>query len=265
MIEHRHPTASTQRHVLAASGNQCAFPSCSRLIFDLEHSTLVGTIAHIRARCENGPRFDSQQSEDENRSFENLMAMCAEHSKIIDGTNWKSFSIELLSAWKRDHEHEVACRADRSWIRIPNWIRTYQVDGAKLELSYWIDRTGRPRAFTAQQLATLNTLMQINMALFGLTGLHSGLHAAAKVNADVTTVLQQDWGKVKVEKSAMADICMLFAMAGNITFAEYLGFLCSGNDTSGLIAEAARRVQNIANGIDDPLVDKHFRSDRVQN
>lgn len=265
MIEHRHPTPSTQRHVLAASGNQCAFPGCCRLIFDLEHSTLIGTIAHIRARCENGPRFDSQQSEGENRSFENLVAMCAEHSKIIDGTNWKNFSIELLSGWKRDHECEVAYRADRSWIRIPNWLRTYQVDGGILELSYWIDRTGRPRAFTAQQLATLNVLMQINTVLFGLTGLHSGLQDAATVNADVTTVLQQNWGRVKVEKSAMADICMLFAMAGNITFAEYLGFLCSGNDTSGLITEAARRVQSIADGIDDPLVEMHFRSDCVQN
>lgn len=265
MIEHRHPTSSTQRHVLAASGNQCAFPGCSRLIFDLEHSTLIGTISHIRARCENGPRFDSQQSEDENRSFDNLMAMCAEHSKIIDGTNWKNFSVELLTGWKRDHEDEVAHRADRSWIRIPNWLRTYQVDGEKLELSYWIDRTGRPRAFTAQQLATLNTLMQINMVLFGLTGLHSGLQSAAKVNADVSTVLEQHWGKVKVEKSAMADICTLFAMAGNITFAEYLGFLCSGNDISGMLTEAAGRIENIAKGMDDPLVRKHFRSDHVQN
>ncbi|MDP3636733.1 MAG: hypothetical protein Q8R51_05065, partial [Azonexus sp.] len=169
--------------------------------------------------------------------------------------------------WNQSADQQVdpICRSQTGSITpIMTWIlyADHQVD--PLGRSLTIDRTGRPRAFTAQQLATLNSLMQINMVLFGLTGLHSGLQAAAKVNADVTSVLQQDWGKVKVEKSAMADICMLFAMAGNITFAEYLGFLCSGNDTSGLMIEAAGRVQNIARGIDDPLVDKHFHSDRVQ-
>lgn len=259
MIEHRHPTPTTQKHVLTASGNQCAFPSCTRLIFDIEHETLIGTVAHIRARCQSGPRFDPLQSEDENRSFGNLVAMCAEHSKIIDGPNWRDFSVETLKNWKTENEQGISNNSDRSWIRPANSITKMTPDGGRLHFSYWVDRTGRPRLFNPQQLAVLNALMSINLMLLQVGGLPERLASANR--SDVATVLQQDWAKFKIEKSVIADLCMLLAMAGNVTFAEFLGFVVQNNDPTPLIQEGARRIEKIAKGDKDPIVTNWHKSD----
>lgn len=261
MIEHRHPTTTTQKHVLAASGNECAFPGCSRLIFDLTHETLIGTIAHIRARCENGPRFDPAQSEDENRAFGNLVAMCAEHSKIIDGPKRSDFSVETLTTWKKEHEQGIANISDRSWIKPANSILRLTPEGERLQFSYWVDRTGRPQLFNSHQLAVLNALMAANLLVLQLGALPERL-AEAK-GADVAAVLRQDWAKFKTEKSVIADLCTLLAMAADITFAEFLGFVVQGNDPTPLIQEGAQRIEKMTKGEQDSLARNWFKSDRL--
>ena len=49
-IKHRELYEATKKQILAASGNQCAFPTCDRIIVDREHNVIVGKIAHIKAR-----------------------------------------------------------------------------------------------------------------------------------------------------------------------------------------------------------------------
>tara|TARA_B100000809_G_scaffold262585_1_gene313886 strand:- start:1274 stop:2062 length:789 start_codon:yes stop_codon:yes gene_type:complete len=259
MIKHKHPTPATQKHVLAASGNQCAFPGCSNLIFDLEHATLIGTIAHIKARSEGGARFDHDQSEENNRSFSNLVGMCAEHSKIIDGPKWRNFSVECLFSWKSEHEQKISDDTDRSWIRPPSSIIRISPNGDNLQFTYWLDRKGRPRLFNASQLAVINTLMTLNLTLIKMANLPQMLEEASTL--DVAAVLQQEWAKFEIERSVMADFCTMLAMANNITFAEFLGFLVQGNDPSPLIQEAVQRVELIANGNTDKLVKNWFKTD----
>jgi len=225
----------------------------------LTHDTLIGTIAHIRARCENGPRFDPDQSEEENRAFSNLVAMCAEHSKIIDGPKWSDFSVETLSTWKEEHEQRIAKISDRSWIRPANSITMLTPESERLQFSYWVDRTGRPQLFNSHQLAVLNALMAVNFMILQLSNLPARLIAAK--DADVATVLQQDWAQFKIEQSVIADLCMLLAMAGNITFAEFLGFVVKGNDPTLLVQEGARRIEKIAKGEEDALARNWFKSD----
>lgn len=261
MIEHRHPTSATQKHVLTASGNQCAFPGCPRMIFDLEHETLVGTVAHIKARSEKGRRFDLLQSEEDNMSFRNLIAMCAEHSKIIDGPKWSDFSVTTLTTWKKEHEELVSNSSDRSWIKPPNSITKMTAEGERLHFSYWIDRFGRPKLFSPQQLAVINTMMYLNLMILQVANLPERLVEAK--NATVETILQQDWGKFKIEKSVIADLFMLFAMAGNVTFAEFLGFVVQGNDATPLIQNGARRIDNLIEGGTDPIIKNWFKSDQL--
>ena len=251
MIEYRHPTLATQKNVMTASGNQCAFPGCSRLIFDLEHETLIGTVAHIKARKENGPRFDKNQSEEDNRSFANLVAMCAEHSKIIDGPRATDFSVETLTTWKTEHEGKIANDSDRSWIRPANSLTRLTSEGETLHFSYWIDRTGRPRLFRREQLAAVNVLMSINLMLNQVACLPERLQDAS--NADVRTVLQQSWAKFTVETSVFADLCMLMAMVPNITFAEFLAFMIERNDPSEMVSIGAKRIAKMATGQQDPI------------
>jgi hypothetical protein len=259
MVEHRHPALSVQKNVLSASGNQCAFPGCSRLIFDLKHETLIGTIAHIQARSEKGPRFDANQSEEQNRSFGNLIALCAEHSKVVDGTKWSDFSVATLLTWKIEHEAKVANDSDRNWIRIPNQIHRFGEGAERLQLAYWIDRYGRPRAFNRHQLSVLNVLMTINTRLLDLGALPGRLISAR--DADVATVLQQDWAKFPVETSVTIDLVKLLAMAGDITFAEFLSFMTTGVNSSSLVQEGAARIARLIQGENDPVVTSHFESD----
>jgi hypothetical protein len=259
MIKHKHPTPATQKNILAASGNQCAFQGCSKLIFDLEHETLLGTISHIKARSEGGPRFDCEQSEEDNRSFANLVGMCAEHSKIIDGAKWQDFSVKLLLTWKSEHEQKISNDADRSWIKPANSVTRLTPDGDSLHFSYWVDREGRPRLFDANQLATLNTLMTLNLALNKMANLPERLENAS--SSDVATVLQLEWAKFEKEHSILGDFCTMLAMAGNVTFAEFLGFLVQGNDPSSLIQSAVRRTEELSKGNSDPLVKNWFKTD----
>lgn len=229
------------------------------MIFDLEHETLIGTIAHIRAKSEQGPRFDKDQSEDENRSFSNLMAMCANHSKIIDGTKSGDFSVETLKKWKIEHEQRVSNSGDRSWIKPANSITEITSESEHLNFSYWVDRTGRPRLFSNQQIAVLNVLMSINMMLHKVGGLPERMKDANL--SDIDTVLQQEWAKFEVEKSVIADLFMLFAMAGNVTFAEFLGFVVEDNDPTLLVQDGARRINKMAEGNTDTIVKNWFKSD----
>ena len=259
MIEHRHPTPAVQKHVLSASGNQCAFPGCSRLIFDLQHETLIGTIAHIRARSENGPRFDRTQTEEENRSFGNLIALCAEHSKIVDGPRSSDFSVATLSTWKREHEMRVAGNSDRNWIRIPSEIWRFGEGAERLHFAYWVDRDGRPRAFNSHQLSVLNVLMTLNMRILELGALPERLVGAK--HADVATVLHQDWAKFSIETSVTVDLLKLLAMAGDITFAEFLSFMTSGSDPTHLVREGSARLARMIQGGTDPVVRPYFKSD----
>jgi hypothetical protein len=263
MIEHRHPTPATQKNVLAASGNICSFSGCTEIIFDLAHETLTVTIAHIKARKEGGPRFDKNQSEEENRSFSNLTAMCAKHSKIIDGKHWKKFSVTILQSWKKEHEDQIAKSTDRSWIKPANSIIKMSPEGQKLQFSYWIDNTGRPRLFNKHQLAILNVLMSLYLKLNKLLSLPERLEDAK--NVDVKTVLQQEWAKFDVDQNIFGDIFMLMAMAGEITFAEFSAFLVQGNDPTPIIQEASERLGLVMDGNDDPLIKKWYQSDNFEN
>lgn len=259
MIEHREPTPNTQKNVLAASGNLCAFPDCSRLIFDLQHETLIGTVAHIHARKVGGPRFDPNQSEKENRSFANLVAMCAEHSKIIDGSKWRDFSPETLRRWKNEHEQMVAKKADRNWIKRPNATTLILAKGKKIHVSFWYDSTGRPRLFEPEQLAIVNTLASLKQLLLKLIYLPETLKSASR-NTNVASILQQNWAQFEVDESLQGDLTTLMAMAANVTFAEFLGFVIDGEATS-LIQKGASRITSMANGSPDSLVKRRHRTD----
>lgn len=103
--------------------------------------------------------------------------------------------------------------------------------------------------------------MAVNFMIFQLGNLPQRLIEVK--DADVATVLQQDWATFKIEKSVIADLCTLLAMVGNITFADFLGFIVQGNDPTPLIQEGARRIEKMAKGEEDSLARNWFKSDRL--
>lgn len=104
MIEHKPPTVATTKRLFAVSGNQCAFPQCELSLVENKSGKVTGRICHIKARRENGPRFDHNQNENQNRHFDNLILMCPIHHDVID-SDPKSYTVERLINLKQEHEN----------------------------------------------------------------------------------------------------------------------------------------------------------------
>ena len=107
------PTERTYRLLFAKSGNRCAYPGCPTPITD--GTSLVGEAAHIKAESPNGPRYDPAQTQEERRSFENLILLCSIHHKVIDDHE-ASYPVETLTQMKRHHESTATGVIDPSEI-----------------------------------------------------------------------------------------------------------------------------------------------------
>ena len=94
------PSASTIRLLLVKSGNQCAFENCTDVIFS-DAGNLVGECCHIEAALPGGERFNENQSNEERRSFENLIFLCHKHHIETNDTN--AFTTKRLKEIKQTH------------------------------------------------------------------------------------------------------------------------------------------------------------------
>jgi hypothetical protein len=104
------PAISTIKRLFALSANQCAFPQCGRAIIQPDN-TVTGEICHIAAVSNRGPRFDPLLSADDIHLFKNLILLCEQHHKIVDG-DIKTYSADYLRMIKAEHEkrghHDIA-------------------------------------------------------------------------------------------------------------------------------------------------------------
>lgn len=257
-----HPTKATHQHVLAACGNQCAFPGCSNHIFDLEHETLIGVIAHIKGRSPGSARYNENQSPEDNRSFMNLIAMCTKHHKLIDGNKSHFYSVATLQEYKFKHEAKVSNDGDRNWIKPPDSIHTWSIYGEALAVNWWRDRTGKIRLYSQEQLAVCNVLMEINLSLSKVCSLIENLPKIGD-EARVGSLLQQDRAKLETSApSVYGHFAQLMAMVPDITFSEFLGFVVADHDPTALADTGVERLQKVIEGIDSD-VKNYFQSDKV--
>lgn len=107
MIVHKPPTVATVKRLFAVSGNQCAFEKCELPLVDKSSGKVTGRICHINARRENGPRFDSTQTEKKNMDFDNLILMCPIHHDVID-SDLKSYTKDRLIEIKKTQEEKFS-------------------------------------------------------------------------------------------------------------------------------------------------------------
>ena len=91
------------KKLFALSGNYCAFPGCAQHIID-NKGQLIGQICHIEAANDNGERFNPHQTDDERRSFENLILLCANHHIVTNDVD--VYTVERLKEIKREHENK---------------------------------------------------------------------------------------------------------------------------------------------------------------
>ena len=92
------------KRLFAFSGNKCSKPGCSRPVIAEDGITVVGKICHIEAASEKGPRYNEDMSDDDRRSYDNLILLCDEHHSIIDNKrNELKFTKETILDWKNQH------------------------------------------------------------------------------------------------------------------------------------------------------------------
>ncbi len=92
------------------SGGRCEFPGCNKLLWR-DGLTLkednYSHKAHIIAQSIHGPRGEVKLSNQMAIDFSNLMLLCLDHSKLIDGKNKADYPPELLRSYKEQHEARI--------------------------------------------------------------------------------------------------------------------------------------------------------------
>ena len=128
----REPSLSTIKRLFAFSGNTCAFPSCGCPIVE-QTGTVTGIICHIAARSKGGPRYNRAQSDEQRHAFDNLILMCARHSKLIDSEP-KRYTVELLLDMKNLHERnrqfELSAKEAQLAVRLLDDYRNIYINSA---------------------------------------------------------------------------------------------------------------------------------------
>ncbi|RKN79777.1 HNH endonuclease [Ulvibacterium marinum] len=93
------------KKLFALSGNQCAEPSCTREMISEDGNNVLGEIAHIAAASSEGPRYNPNMTDDDRRSFANLILLCDAHHKMIDNPETvDKFPASKILEWKSKHE-----------------------------------------------------------------------------------------------------------------------------------------------------------------
>jgi hypothetical protein len=103
-IEHPIPTEATVKY-LYAHAYRCAYGDCRRPLYRVDEQTgariLNSRVCHINARREGGPRWDPNQTTEENRFEQNLVLMCTEHASTIDEpASLSVYPADRLREWK---------------------------------------------------------------------------------------------------------------------------------------------------------------------
>jgi hypothetical protein len=97
------PTRETLIALFAKSGNVCAFPGCTHELVT-PRNLFVGQVCHIEAASAGGQRYNSESTDEERRSFENLLLLCYRHHKETDDV--QTYSAHVLREMKCRHESQ---------------------------------------------------------------------------------------------------------------------------------------------------------------
>ena len=95
------PTRETLIALFAKSGNVCAFPGCTHELVT-SRNIFVGQICHIEAANPGGQRFSPNSTDEQRRSFENLLLLCYRHHKETDDI--AAYDANALRVIKHQHE-----------------------------------------------------------------------------------------------------------------------------------------------------------------
>ena len=98
---------SGTRHALfTLSQGSCYHPDCERQVITwIDASPAVDAhIAHIHGANPGSPRYDLGMTDEQRRSFPNLILLCKPHHDLIDRIRADEYPAEILKRWKAERE-----------------------------------------------------------------------------------------------------------------------------------------------------------------
>lgn len=99
----------TERALYAFARTTCYFPGCKTpvIVFVEGEPVSNAQIAHIRGANPGSPRYDPAMTDDERRSYANLILLCEPHHEFVDRRHPDRYPPEMLAEWKAQREAEA--------------------------------------------------------------------------------------------------------------------------------------------------------------
>jgi hypothetical protein len=111
------PSDPVVKTLFAHSRNVCAFrdperlDACEEALTDPSWPRVKARICHIRGRRLKSARYDPKMTDEERRSFDNLILLCPTHHTVVDDLEPDRFTVEVLLAMKE------RAMSEASWAR----------------------------------------------------------------------------------------------------------------------------------------------------
>jgi hypothetical protein len=166
------PSLSVVKTLFALSGNVCAYDGCEEKLTDAAWRRVNADVAHICGENPGAPRFDASMTDDERDAFENLILLCPNHHRLIDGLEPERHTVEMLRDMKHRHESrwERAWASDDALLRYAQLILTPAIEAAPRVYPPTVSTSGAPRI--AAVLGPDNEVEVVNMGdadAYGIT------------------------------------------------------------------------------------------------
>ncbi|MFA6269528.1 MAG: hypothetical protein WCW13_04700 [archaeon] len=111
------PTPRDTKILFAESDNHCSICKTELIIHADSYAGNKAELAHIKGERESAARFDATMTNDERRSHENIILVCANCHKDIDQLVDK-YSVEVLLKIKKEHIDWVRVSTSKSLNKI---------------------------------------------------------------------------------------------------------------------------------------------------
>ena len=164
------PTLKTWKALLGRSGNQCAFPGCDQALINHKNQ-FIGQLCHIEAAMPKGPRYNEGQTDEDRRTYENLLLLCYPHH--IETNDCDEFPVEKLREIKQAHEstHE-ASRFQLKEAELLKLVKEMEKFWARIERLNRVEHSMRELAFEVNAKGTFfDVLKSIKHGIDSIEGL----------------------------------------------------------------------------------------------
>jgi len=110
---------------------------------DEASGSVMGEVCHITAKSSDGPRYDTEQTDEERHGFGNLVLLCPTHHARVDGDP-KRYTVEELRRMKAEHEARYAGGAEPSDAIARQFLRLEVELRGRIEVTHKVEAAALP-------------------------------------------------------------------------------------------------------------------------